>query len=249
MNNGSLYNEYVAWYPLLDPIEDHAAECGEFLALIYEALGEGRHRLLELGSGAGNNAAFLSTHLDVTLSDVSPQMLALSKHTNPELEHIQADMHTLRLERSFDAVLVHDSVCHMTTRDDVLALAHTIAAHLRPGGVALVVPDCVAESFEESIDDDAVEGADRGLQYVVRSWQPDPEAEVYQSDYAFLLRDEAGLHAVHMSHSEGLFSTETWKALLEAAGLQAQAVPRTLPDGEQDGPYWDHLWLCTKPTG
>ena len=50
-------------------------------------------------------------------------------------------MRTLRLQRQFDAVLVHDAVAYMTTRADLAALvAATAFAHTRPGGAALFAP-------------------------------------------------------------------------------------------------------------
>jgi len=42
-------------------------------------------------------------------------MLELSRTINPEAEHILGDMRTLRLGRTFDAVLIHDAICYMTT--------------------------------------------------------------------------------------------------------------------------------------
>jgi len=35
-------------------------------------------------------------------------MLELSRTINPELEHLVGDMRTIRLGRTFDAVLIHD---------------------------------------------------------------------------------------------------------------------------------------------
>ena len=72
--------------------------------------------LLELGSGGGNNASHLKHRFECTLTDLSPEMLALSRTLNPECEHIEGDMRTLRLERTFDAVFVHDAIAYITTR-------------------------------------------------------------------------------------------------------------------------------------
>ena len=37
-------------------------------------------------------------------------MLALSRALNPECEHLEGDMRSVRLERHFDAVFVHDAI-------------------------------------------------------------------------------------------------------------------------------------------
>jgi hypothetical protein len=41
-------------------------------------------------------------------------MLALSMTVNPECEHIEGDMRTLRLGHTFDAVFLHDAVMSLT---------------------------------------------------------------------------------------------------------------------------------------
>ena len=51
-----------------------------------------------------------------TLSDLSPQMLSLSRTLNPGCEHVLGDMRTLRLGRTFDAVFVHDAVMYSRRR-------------------------------------------------------------------------------------------------------------------------------------
>jgi hypothetical protein len=83
----------------------------------------------------------------MTLSDLSPNMLTVSRSLNPDCEHIPGDMRTLRLGREFDAVFVHDAIDYMTVVADLRAAVDTAYIHCRPGGVALFVPDEVKERF------------------------------------------------------------------------------------------------------
>jgi hypothetical protein len=46
----------------------------------------------------------------MTLVEPSVGMLAVSRALNPDLEHVQGDMRTVRLGRHFDAVFVHDAI-------------------------------------------------------------------------------------------------------------------------------------------
>ena len=46
-------------------------------------------------------------------------------------------MRTLRLGRTFDAVLIHDSIMYMTTEADLAAAALTAFVHTRPRGATL----------------------------------------------------------------------------------------------------------------
>src|SRR5947199_313515 len=77
------------------------------------------HEVLELGSGGGHNAVHLKARFTMTLVDLSAGMLDMSRRLNPECEHHQGDMRTVRLGRTFDAVFVHDAVDYMLTEDDL----------------------------------------------------------------------------------------------------------------------------------
>ncbi|MHC4615594.1 MAG: class I SAM-dependent methyltransferase, partial [Planctomycetota bacterium] len=57
--------------------------------------------VLELGSGGGNNASHLKKWFDMTLVDLSPHMLEVSRALNPECSHQQGDMRTVRLGTLF----------------------------------------------------------------------------------------------------------------------------------------------------
>ena len=73
----------------------------------------------------------------MTLVDLSPEMLRVSQELNPECTHIQGDMRTVRLGTEFEAVFIHDAICHMATREDLRQALQTAFAHCQPGGVAL----------------------------------------------------------------------------------------------------------------
>src|SRR5262249_31486087 len=135
-----MYSDLAEWWPLISAPADYAEEAAEFLAMIPTA--ERRRTMLELGSGGGNLASHLKAHFELTLSDLSPEMLAVSRRLNPELPHSVGDMRSVRLGRLFDIVLIHDAIMYCTTQADVRAALATAAAHCRPGGCVLIVPDC-----------------------------------------------------------------------------------------------------------
>jgi trans-aconitate methyltransferase len=110
-----LYTELGNWWPLLSPPEDYFDEAEFFHRVLAEASLPPAPTLLELGCGGGNNAVHLKAHFaGVTLTDLSPQMLAVSRALNPDCEHLIGDMRTLWLGRAFDVVFVHDAIDYMT---------------------------------------------------------------------------------------------------------------------------------------
>jgi len=155
-------------------------------------------------------------------------MLDLSRTINPELEHIEGDMRTLRLGREFDAVFVHDAVVYMTTEEDLAAAIQTAFVHTRPGGVALFAPDHLTDNFRPSTDHGGHDAPDgRGLRYLEWTWDPDPGDTTYTVDFAYLLREADGsVRVEHDRHIEGLFPRATWLRLLTDAGFTgARAIP------------------------
>src|SRR5688572_33237863 len=99
-----LYTDLAGWFHLLTAPEEYAEEADFYWGCLVEAVDEEPRTLLELGSGGGNMASHYKRRLEsVTLTDLSDSMLALSKTINPKLEHVQGDMRTLRLGRTFDA--------------------------------------------------------------------------------------------------------------------------------------------------
>jgi SAM-dependent methyltransferase len=229
-----MYRELVPWYRLLDPTEDHQDEVASYQLAIERHIHEGPATLLELGAGAGNNAFHLKRRFRCTLSDTSDSMQGLSREINPDCEHVLGDMRSLRLGRTFDALLVHDAVMYMTTEKDLMAAAQTAFVHTRPGGAAVFAPDCFRETFRESTSLHSGERDHRALRCLEWSWDPDPADQTYNVEYAFLLRDGTNVRSVHDRHIEGLFSLDTWHRVLETVGYRVEMFDRPLGDGHID---------------
>jgi SAM-dependent methyltransferase len=218
-----LYRDLAGWWPLISPVEEYAEEAAA-LARVLDAAPVPVREVLDLGSGGGHLAVHLKERLALTLVDLSAEMLSVSRALNPECAHYQGDMRTIRLGRSFDAVLVHDAVDYMITEADLRQVIETAFAHCRPGGVALFVPDYVAETFSpvsgQGGDDDA-DG--RKARFRERTWDPDPADTWVQADYEFVLREADGTaEVVRETHRLGMFGRDDWLRLLAGAGFEAE---------------------------
>ena len=236
-----LYTDLTAWYRLLDPLRDHEDEGTDYGEVLVGAIRGPAETLLELGAGAGNNAFYLKRRFRCTLTDQSDAMLALSREINPDCEHLPGDMRTLRLNRTFDAVLVHDAVVYLTTKEDVAKAAATAFVHTRPGGAAIFAPDLLRETFRETTALTENEDGARSLRSLEWTWDPDPADDTYQVDFAFLLRDGREMTAVHDQHVEGLFAEATWRRVLSTAGFDVETFER--PDGAG---RFDRIFLCRR---
>jgi SAM-dependent methyltransferase len=219
------YTDLAPFWPLVSAPEEYAEEATFAAGLLREAEPP-TETVLELGSGGGSNAFHLKHAFTMTLVDLAPQMLAVSRDLNPECEHLQGDMRTLRLGRTFDAVFVHDAIEYMTTEDDLRQAIATVRAHCRPGGVAVLVPDHIAENYEPGTEHGGTDASDgRGVRYLSWSAPADPATTTATTEYAFLVRAADGTVSVaHDTHVLGLFPRETWLRLLAEVGFQARSV-------------------------
>jgi SAM-dependent methyltransferase len=228
-----MYSDLAPWFHLLTHPSDYWDEAA-FVTRVVDDVVEGPKRtLLELGSGGGNNASHLKQRFECTLTDLSPEMLALSRTLNPECDHIEGDMRTLRLGRTFDVVFIHDAVSYLTTEDDLRAAIETAAVHVRPGGAVILTPDATREIFSPRTDKGGHDGDDgRSLRYLEWIHAPDPPGgTTYTVDYAIVLREPGEpVRVVHDRHTLGLFPEATWHRLLEEAGLE-------LVDTTVENPY------------
>jgi SAM-dependent methyltransferase len=219
------YTDLAEWWPLISAPEDYAEEAGEALRHLRSARRPVRE-VLELGSGGGNNGYHLKGELELTLVDLSAEMVNVSRRLNPECVHAVGDMRTVRLGRTFDAVFIHDAIDYMVTREDLRAAMRTAFEHCRPGGVAVLVPDATAEIWAPGTEHGGHDAADgRGVRYLAWDWDPDPGDERVVTEYVFILRGAAGrpTEVVHETHETGLFAEVTWLALLAEAGFEATA--------------------------
>lgn len=220
-----LYGELAGWWPVFsDPVE-YRRDAAHFIRVLRRSTKPAPRTVLELGSGGGNGASHLKSRFEMTLVDMSPRMLAVSRKLNPECKHVKGDIRTVRLGRTFDAVFVHDAICHMTAEADLRAAMQTAYEHCRPGGVALFVPDFVRETFVEGTDQggsDSPRGSVRFLQWIV---DPNPRDTTYLVDFAILIRESKGeAKMVHDRHVQGLFPRATWLRMLREVGFKPSVV-------------------------
>ena len=235
-----LYDKLAYLWPVISPPEDYAEEAIHWRQALRRYLGPGSHRILELGVGGGHNLSHLTAEFDATAVDISPKMLELSRRLNPTVEHHLGDMRTFRLPgRIFDAVLIHDAICYMLTEDDLRAAFATARAHLRPGGLLLVAPDLVRDTFRPGMKlrwSTQSDGVEITTEETVRD--QDPNDTMVESHFTYTITERGAKRIERDIHITGLFSLATWTALLEEAGFDTQRIP--LP-GDGDG-CGEHLF-------
>ena len=221
-----LYRELADWWPVLSDPEEYAEEAEIYRNALVSSGSQDIHTLLELGSGGGNNASHLKRHFQMTLVDLSPAMLAVSRKLNPECEHILGDMRSIRLGRQFDAVFIQDAIAYMTSAADLRSALRTAYEHCKPGGVALFAPDHTRETFKPHTDHGGHDLDNRSLRYLEWAWDPSSGDTTYQYLMVYILRrggDEVQI--IEDRHIFGLFSHEEWLRMLSEIGFEGRSLP------------------------
>jgi SAM-dependent methyltransferase len=224
MTATKLYGELAQWWPIFSAKEEYADEAACFREIFLTAVTPPPKTLVEFGSGGGNNAFYLKRDFSMTLVDASPGMIEVSRATNPECDHLVGDMRSVRLERVFDAVFIHDAIMYLTSEDDLRQAIETAYVHLKPRGVALFAPDFVRETFEPSTEDGGHDGEGRALRYLNWTFDPDPADDTIDSHFVYMMKEGDRVTVEHDLHICGVFAREVWLRLLEQAGFETRIV-------------------------
>ena len=130
--------DYAAAYDLLYAEKDYDAEC-DILEAAFREAERPVHTVLDLGCGTGIHAIKLAQRgYEVVGVDLSEEMLAGARDRALGVSNVEfalGDMRSVRVGRSFDAVICMFAVLGYQTSDqDVADALGTVRNHLAPGG-------------------------------------------------------------------------------------------------------------------
>lgn len=219
----AMYDELAGWFHLLTAPDEYADEAAGLLALL-DARVTPLATALELGAGGGNLASHLGARLQLTLTDLSPAMLEGSRRINPDAEHVAGDMRTIRLGRTFDAVIIHDAITYMVDEQDLRAALETAWIHTRPGGAAIFLPDWVLEGYSPGTEHGGTDEGQRGLRYLEWDRPLEPDGHTVRTDYIIVTRNGETVDIHHDIHTLGIFSRAAWLTALEETGFSAERI-------------------------
>jgi SAM-dependent methyltransferase len=242
------YNELAWTEPILSPPDAVAEEAEAYCRIITEYTATPVRTLLHLGSGAGILDRVFKAGFRVTGVDISPGMLEVARRLNPEVTYHEADMRSLELYETFDAVAIPDSIGYMTTVEDLREALRTAAGHLKPGGTLLVV----AHSRDEFRENNFAYSGSRGDTHITvfeNDHIPDPASTTYEATLVYLIRRKGDLEIITDRHTIGIFGIDVWRRLLEELRLRVEEFRMDhLYDANLlgEGDYRMTVFLCHK---
>jgi SAM-dependent methyltransferase len=209
-------------------IKDYQAETAELRRIIDQSC-PGAKSLLDVACGTGAHLAELRQWYEVEGADLSPAMLAVARERLPGIPLHQADMRTLDLDRSFDAVIcLFSSIGYLTDPTEMRSAVARLSAHVAPGGVLIldgwVRPDDWRESVRPEPD---IAQDDEAL--VVRLAFIRREGNITDLDMHHMVQTAEGVDYFVENHRLALTPTEDYVSAVEGAGLAARVIPDYMP--------------------
>ena len=226
-----MYGQSARIYDLLyvgSGIKDYPAESAELDRIIRESNTPAR-TLLDVACGTGAHLVELRRWYSVQGVDLSPAMLAVARGRLPGVPLAEADMRTLDLGQSFDAVTcLFSSIGYITDPSDMRSAIAHIAAHVAPGGVLILDGWVRPEHWREGIRPEPDIAQDDEV-LVVRLSFSRRAGNITQLDMHHLVQTSAGIEYFVESHRLALTKTEDYVAAVEVAGLAARVIPDYMP--------------------
>ena len=254
-----MYDDFAHLWPLISHHSDYEAEARYWRDALTSELGQGRFNILELGVGGGNNlhhilypecdgrasadAACNGGHMkrdrpahDAVVVDPSKKMLLNCKLLNPTVEQHIGNMLNVRLNKKFDAVLIHDAVCYLMSEDDITATIATARAHLRDGGILVMAPDWFTETYPGTqLNAGIRRDVTPEFASIEYDHDPDPSDNTVESVFIYIIKNSDGSVSVEEDrHITGIFSVQTWLGLMEQAGFQPKLLPYPVHEDGRD---------------
>ncbi len=222
-----MYSKVARIYDLLytgTGIKDYPAESEGLHAIIQDA-SPGARTLLDVACGTGAHLEIFRRWYDVEGVDLSPEMLEVARARLDEVPLHVADMRTLDLGRTFDAVTcLFSAIGYVTDPAEMRSTIRRLADHVAPGGVLIVDgwvrPEDWGDDYRGGPD---VASDDETM--VVRLTFSRRTGSITEIDLHHLVRDADGIEHFVEHHSLALVPTAEYVAAFESAGLRARVVP------------------------
>ena len=134
--------------------------------------------VLDAGCGTGRVGRELARRgLDVVGVDIDPEMLAVAKEKGTGAEWILADLATVELNRTFDAMVMAGNVMIFLAPGSESAVIANMARHLQPGGVLIAGFQVQAgrltiERYDELASEAGLTLSERWATWDREPWQP-----------------------------------------------------------------------------
>jgi SAM-dependent methyltransferase len=208
--------------------KDYAQESSDLDALI-QTHRLGARSLLDVACGTGGHLRHLRDRYDTTGVDIDPGMLGEAQRNLPEVTLVEADMRTLSLDRTFDAVVcLFSSIGYLRSPEELDQAVGAMAGHLSPGGV-LIIDGWIRPDAWISGGTTQVTVASSDEVEVVRMSRSERQGDKTYLEMHHLVGTPEGIEHLVDHHELTLFTPGDYETAFRLSGLTVDTVESPLP--------------------
>lgn len=215
-----MFSRSARFYDAIYSFKDYAAEAVEVRDLIKRRKPDARS-LLDVACGTGLHMEHLADGFEVEGIDLDPELLEVARGRLPTTTFHEGDMRTFDLGRTFDAVTcLFSSIGYVTGPDELRSSFTRFAAHLNPGGVAVVegwfTPDAWDAKHVGAVFVDQTDLK------IARMNVASTRGRVSAMDLNYLVGTLDGIEHFVEPHELYLFTIEEYVEAMRSAGLTVE---------------------------
>jgi len=231
-----VYDKSARIYDLLyvgSGIKDYPAEAADLHRIIQEACPTAKS-LLDVACGTGAHLVEMQSWYTVEGVDLSAAMLAVARTRLPGVPLREADMRTLDLGKTFDAVTcLFSSIGYMTDLAELRGAVVRLAAHVAPGGVLILDGWVRPDKWRDNFRPDYPDVAHDSEVTVVRLSFSSREGSITELEMHHLVQTDAGIDYFMEPHRLRLTETDDYVSAVTDAGLEARVIPDYMPNRDR----------------
>jgi ubiquinone/menaquinone biosynthesis C-methylase UbiE len=215
-----VYDEIYSW-------KDYATESRRVRQLI-RANGPPKPKtLLDVACGTGAHLAYLSRSFESTGLDLDEGMLRVARRKLPRVRFVRGRMEDFQLGRRFDAITcLFSAIAYARSEADLRRTVQNFAAHLNPGGVAVVEPWLTASKYRAGSVHLRIFGT-RAMP-IARMNRAERHGNRSIMDMHHLVGTPRGVRHWVEHHDLGMYEVRTYLAAFRAAGFRPRFMRRGL---------------------
>ncbi len=225
-----MYQRSAPYYEAIYAWKDGAAESGDIREIVASHGGSAGRRLLDVAAGTGRHLEHLKGDFDVVGLDLSDEMLELARERLPQVTFHHADMRTFDLGEEFDVVTcLFAAIGYALDPEQLHATWARFAAHLAPGGIAIVEPWVESSLFRPGLPTTSV--VDEPELKIARLCTSQVDGDIAVMDMHYVVATTETTEHFVEQHRLYLSTDDEMHAAIVAAGLTAIHVPGVLQRG------------------
>lgn len=227
----TVYDRSARIYDLLyvgSGIKDYSAEAAELHRIIQDVCPTAK-TLLDVACGTGAHLVELRRWYTVQGIDLSPAMLAVARPRLGDVPLRVADMRTLDLGRTFEAVIcLFSSIGYVTDPAEMHSTIGRLAAHVAPGGVLILDGWIRPEDWHGDYRGEPDIARDDDVM-VVRLAFSRLKGNITELDMHHLVHTKTGIEHFAEVHRLALTPTADYVSAVESAGLTVSVIRDYMP--------------------